>query len=243
MRAHPVRHELAGHDDVERAAVGIEPAELGRLQPAVKRAGAKVAPKSAADRLPGGIDRCHLRCRPKLDRRIRPSALHWSAPPLKQPPWADKASPCARLRVARQRGSFLSCPQREIRAWKDVSESVRASLQVPIFHKSEIMALDTGKRSKPVRNGRKPPIVSASTSRLPRIAGKLRFFRIRQTRRAASRPAARCSVPKWAALRRLAARLSRARRPASTGARIFRDAVFLWMTPRATPRNSSGCAF
>src|SRR5205085_4388584 len=23
----------------------------------------------------------------------------------------------------------------------------------------------------------------------------------------------------------------------------FRDAVFLWITPRATPRNSSGCAF
>ena len=57
MRAHPVGHELARHDDVERAAVGLERAELGRLQPAVEGARAKIAAKSGADRFPGGFER------------------------------------------------------------------------------------------------------------------------------------------------------------------------------------------
>ena len=61
VRAHPVRHELAWHQQLERAGVGVEGAERGRLQPAVEGAGAKVASKARADRLPCGLQRCRDR--------------------------------------------------------------------------------------------------------------------------------------------------------------------------------------
>jgi hypothetical protein len=49
MGAHPIRHELAGHHDVERTAVRLEPAKLGRLQPAVEGSCSKIAAKTGAD--------------------------------------------------------------------------------------------------------------------------------------------------------------------------------------------------
>ena len=62
MRAHPVGHELARHDDVERAAVRLKAAKLGRLQPAVEGACPKIAAKTGADRVPGRFEwRCDRR--------------------------------------------------------------------------------------------------------------------------------------------------------------------------------------
>ena len=57
MRAHPVGHELARHDDFERAAIRLELSELGGFQPAVKGPGAKVTAKSSAYRFPGRLKR------------------------------------------------------------------------------------------------------------------------------------------------------------------------------------------
>ena len=70
-----------GQHDVERTAVGLECAEFGRLQPAVKRARPKIPPKSAADRLPSGLKRRGNSPPDLFRRRIRPCALHWPAPP------------------------------------------------------------------------------------------------------------------------------------------------------------------
>jgi hypothetical protein len=55
--------------------------------------------------------------------------------------------------------TFLSCPRRQIRARKAVSETVRGSFQVPFFHQNEIMALDIGIVPKLPENGAKPTIL------------------------------------------------------------------------------------
>jgi hypothetical protein len=57
VAADPVGHELARHDELEARRVGIEGAQLGRLQPAVEGARAAVAAKAGADRGPGGSER------------------------------------------------------------------------------------------------------------------------------------------------------------------------------------------
>ena len=81
MRTNPIRHELAWHDEIERAAVRIETAERGRLQPAVERASSKITAKSRPDRVPSGLERCgDLPFRPLL-ARLRTLPLHWLAPP------------------------------------------------------------------------------------------------------------------------------------------------------------------
>ena len=56
MRSYPVGHELARHDHVERAAVRLETAQLGGLQPAVERASAKIAAKTGAYGIPGRFE-------------------------------------------------------------------------------------------------------------------------------------------------------------------------------------------
>src|SRR4051812_41826540 len=109
MRAHPVGHELAGHDEIKRAAVGIEGPELRGLQPAVEGASAKIAAKSHANRFPGRLERCGNQ--PGwLNIRIRNDPLHLSAPPSSNPPWQKGSAAPDPSRALN--ASFLSCPRR-----------------------------------------------------------------------------------------------------------------------------------
>ena len=83
MRAHPIGHELARHDELERARVGIERAELGRLQPAVEGARAAIAAKAGADRFPGrgsGVSRTARGRRASLDATCPTPCTFWRLP-------------------------------------------------------------------------------------------------------------------------------------------------------------------
>src|SRR6185295_10576296 len=109
VRADPIGHELARHDDVERAAVRIERPELGRLQPAVKGADSKVAAKSGADGVPGSFERCGDR--PDwLINRIRNNPLHCTAPPSSNPPSGGKRGAWRPNRVVRSTLYFSLAP-------------------------------------------------------------------------------------------------------------------------------------
>ena len=162
--------------------------------------------------------------------------MHWSAPPSSIPPRRQR-SPIAGLASRGVNGSISLLPPARIRARNSVSESLRASFQVPFFHRSEIMAIDIGKPGKAAksrRNRRFYPARRRSGTRESRESQC--FFPGLKTQRAAGCPAARSIVPKWRSDQPSeATRLDRRE--------ILREAVFLWMTPRATPRNSSGCAF
>src|SRR4051812_17918525 len=108
MRPNPIGHELARHDNIERSAVRLEGAELGRLQPAVERACAEIPAKSGANRLPGCFDRgCDGS--PGQFGRIRPT-LHWSAPPRLSPLARGKGIPLPAIRVARLGSLFSLAP-------------------------------------------------------------------------------------------------------------------------------------
>src|SRR5207302_6394893 len=111
MRAYPVGHELARHDDIERARIGLEGAELGRLQPAVEGPCPKIAAKSGADRFPGSLERGCDGSR-EIDGQIRVCALHWPAPPYVLAPRhaRDKRILSRATRVARPRLLFSLAP-------------------------------------------------------------------------------------------------------------------------------------
>jgi hypothetical protein len=57
VRAHPIGHELARHDEVQHATVGLERAELSGFQPAIERTRAKIATQAGADRFPSRFER------------------------------------------------------------------------------------------------------------------------------------------------------------------------------------------
>src|SRR6476469_3585814 len=109
MRPYPIRHELARHAEVERPAVGLEIAELSRLQPAVECARTKITAKAVPDRIPSGLQRCRHRRR-IINRRIRTTRLHCFAPPSFDPPARVKALPLRVTRVARSKLLFSLAP-------------------------------------------------------------------------------------------------------------------------------------
>src|SRR5688500_8539883 len=83
MRTDPVGHELARHDQLELARVGVEAAQLGGLQPAIEGAGAAIAAKASADRFPCRRQRrVEDRGSAGIVRRNLPYPLHFVAPPL-----------------------------------------------------------------------------------------------------------------------------------------------------------------
>ena len=162
MRADPVGHELARHDEVERAAVRLERAELGGLQPAVEGARAKIAAKSGADRIPRPL-RAALRRAPRpvqLTNSPHPLALVRASlvqVPLQEAKGSRRARP-----ESRALGLFSLLPPARIRARKGLSVTVRGRLQVPFFHRSEIMRLDIGNWPKVREKWRKTAIFVVS---------------------------------------------------------------------------------
>jgi len=157
VRAHPISHELARHDEIEGAAVGFERAELGRLQPAVKGARTKVTAKSSANRFPCCLERSRDRRFREFNGRIRGTALHWPASPSLPAPKSRQKNPLRRTTSRGVQGSVSTLPPARIRTRKVVSGTVRGSFQVPFFHGSEIKLLDIGIVGKLVGNGRKQP--------------------------------------------------------------------------------------
>ena len=139
MRANPVGHELARHDDVERAAVGLERAELGGLQPAVEGTSAKVAAKAGANRFPGRFER-RGDCAPSASStdEFAPPPCTGSRLPRSNPQTQDKRIPSRANRVARPRSLFSLAPGADSRPERPVLRLSRRSFQVPFFHESEI---------------------------------------------------------------------------------------------------------
>src|SRR4051794_35041732 len=108
MRAHPVGHELAWHDEVEGAAIRLEGAKFGRLQPTVECASTEITAKPRANGVPGSLERRRDRRPSEFNRRIQPSALHLLAPPLPDPR-ARQSNSVARRPSRAPKASFRSC--------------------------------------------------------------------------------------------------------------------------------------
>src|SRR5207342_1121457 len=151
MALHPIRHELAGHDDLELAGVAVERAELSRLQPSVKGASAAVPAQPGANGFPGGFKWRRHRCGIG-DTQIFPTALHWRAPSLTRNLAGHEKPSCA-TRFATPKASSVSSPPVRIRRRKVRFESLARVIQVPNFHQCEINRLDRGKPPIPAENG------------------------------------------------------------------------------------------
>src|SRR5947209_19335612 len=111
---------------------------------------------------------------PRLLRAAPPRAAHpgqmtYSPHPLAllsaspcRPPARDKDAPLRANRVARPASLFSLAPAR-IRARKVLSVTVCGCLQVPFFHRSEIIRLDTGFRPNVREKGAKRPLFRLAT--------------------------------------------------------------------------------
>ena len=211
--------------------VGLERAELGRLQPAVERARAQGRGEVRCELIPRP-PRAAPRPAPRLARQTTFVPPPCTGPRLPIPaPSRDKRSP-SRADPSRGATAFFSlAPGADSRPERPFCEPKRPALQVPFFHESEIMALDKGNTPKVAKNGGKPPflwLAFALTRRANR--GNCCIF---------------LTVPKWnrpPVSRRpvRSARFSAGIQPSDAtlldSRENFRAAVFLWMTPRATPR-------
>ena len=240
MRTHPVGHELAGHHDVER-----------RRCPARKRPGrpASASRRTCVHQGRGEVLSESSPRRPRAVRRPGPSIRSWHESELRPctgprlliiPMCTRQKGPAAPdASRGRQRLLFSLAPRRGFACRKSCFWKPTAGYSSVIFHKSEIISLDSAKLSEIAWNGRKLPIF-AIIVRVNDCANRGNcciFLTVQKRNGPPVMPTARFELR----TRRLD--LSRARQPVLTGAKISAAAVFLWMTPRATPRAISGWAF
>ena len=106
MRADPIGHELAWHQDRQLARVGIERPDFGGLQPAVEGARAKITAKPLANRFPSGVER-RGHCLPGMIQPIF-ATLHRPSPHL----YPDTVRPSRRMQFTALDSLFFCAPRR-----------------------------------------------------------------------------------------------------------------------------------
>ena len=158
------------------AAVRIEIAEPGGLQPAVERSGAKVTAKSGPDRVPGGLERCSNLPFDPLLARVR--TLPCTGPRLLTSPMRKRQKGTVATDASRvAQGCFSLLPpgadsRPERLFWEPTAADSSAN-----FHRNEIISLDSANAGTFALKWRKTAIFMVTYAlTIARIAGIAAFF-------------------------------------------------------------------